>query len=39
MDISSLRLIEDDEKFAHLELDINQIKSLRVAINGDDVST
>lgn len=38
MDIKMLRQIEDDETFAHLELDINQIKSLRVLINGDDVS-
>ncbi|CAD1479726.1 unnamed protein product, partial [Heterotrigona itama] len=38
MDIKTLRQIEDDETFAHLELDINQIKSLRVLINGGDVS-
>ncbi|XP_076224423.1 uncharacterized protein LOC116430202 [Nomia melanderi] len=30
MDIEALRQVEDDEGFAHLELDIYQIKSLRV---------
>lgn len=30
MDTEALRQVEDDEGFAHLELDIYQIKSLRV---------
>ncbi|XP_026674954.1 uncharacterized protein LOC113465161 [Ceratina calcarata] len=37
MDIKDLRQIEEDETFAHLELDIAQIESLRVAVNGEDV--
>lgn len=35
MDSKMLRQIEDDEMFAHLELDIEQIKTLRVAVNED----
>ncbi|XP_076676249.1 uncharacterized protein LOC143373172 [Andrena cerasifolii] len=31
MDLKTLRQTEDDEAFAHLELDINQITSLKVA--------
>ncbi|CAL7936689.1 unnamed protein product [Xylocopa violacea] len=37
MDIRRLRQAEDDEMFAHLEVDANQIKSLRVDVNGGDV--
>lgn len=35
MDPKTLRQIEDDEMFAHLELDIEQIKTLRVAVDED----
>ncbi|CAK9819247.1 hypothetical protein ANTPLA_LOCUS10143 [Anthophora plagiata] len=35
MDIRTLRQTEDDDTFAHLELDINQIKSLRVGVDDD----
>lgn len=35
MDPKMLRQIEDDEMFAHLELDIEQIKTLRVVVDED----
>ncbi|CAK9826086.1 hypothetical protein ANTRET_LOCUS3987 [Anthophora retusa] len=35
MDIRTLRQTEDDDTFAHLELDLHQIKSLRVAVDDD----
>lgn len=35
MDPKTLRQIEDDEMFAHLELDIEQIKTLRVVVDED----
>ncbi|XP_015428973.1 PREDICTED: uncharacterized protein LOC107185731 [Dufourea novaeangliae] len=35
MDIEALRQVEDDEGFAHLELDIYQITSLRVIDTGE----
>ncbi|XP_043253374.1 uncharacterized protein LOC122397938 [Colletes gigas] len=37
MDLKALRQIEDDEAFAHLELDIDEIKNLRVVDSDDDV--
>ncbi|KOC64866.1 hypothetical protein WH47_04454, partial [Habropoda laboriosa] len=39
MDIRTLRQTEDDETFAHLELDINQIKSLRVGVDDDSATS
>lgn len=35
MDAITLKQTEDDEAFAHLELDINEIKSFRVADSAD----
>ncbi|XP_076620384.1 uncharacterized protein LOC143341381 [Colletes latitarsis] len=37
MDLKALRQIEDDEAFAHLELDMDEIKNLRVVDSDDDV--